>query len=518
MVQNILINISNVKFILLVICVSLGFETLEGQKRDYVWTFGGDSNDDGEIIGMQIDFNDDLFNVKQLALPHTNGASHPSICDEDGNLLFYTNGCAVIDREHRVMPNGDNLNDDPWKELLNWDNCDFGYPGIQNEIIIPCPSGDEAYYLIHKPWLLEDDSTTTALWHSYIDMSLNNSRGDVVYKDSLIYNDNKLLFSYLDAIPHNNGIDWWIIQPLENDSLFLTIMVSEEGFSIMDYQNTSQYFDDFRSSASGTSRFSPDGTKYAIYNYYDNLNIYDFDRETGTISNHKKVVIVDNPDRDLLKFGSLEWSPDSRFIYTVNQDSLFQIDTWNTSNEESIFLIDTYDGTTNPLWATFNLQTLGPDCRIYVSSGSSSETFHVIKNPNGLREACNFVQNGVQLPQPHGTTNLPIFPRYRVDAEEKCDSTITSMFGEIVYYDYKLKVAPNPADDYVSITIPKNLGDMNLIMMDSHGKIVLNKSINSTLSNLVEDVHHLKSGVYSIEIIPKNQEIRKIYTAQILIE
>jgi hypothetical protein len=53
-------------------------------------------------------------------------------------------------------------------------------------------------------------------------------------------------------------------------------------------QNTHQYFDRFRSSASGTAKFSPDGTKYAIYNYYDQLHVYDFDRETGHLSNHQK--------------------------------------------------------------------------------------------------------------------------------------------------------------------------------------------------------------------------------------
>lgn len=33
-----------------------------------------------------------------------------SICDTDGNLLFYYNGCRVIDSTKQMMENGDSLN------------------------------------------------------------------------------------------------------------------------------------------------------------------------------------------------------------------------------------------------------------------------------------------------------------------------------------------------------------------------------------------------------------------------
>ncbi len=506
-------NIRSTCLIVLFIITSTTFSY--SQKRDYVWTFGGDSYDD-EIIGMQINFSDSSFNVERLQLTLRNNSSHPSICDEDGGLLFYTNGCAVINSNHKVMPNGHNLNDDPWKELLNWDNCELGYPGHQEEMIIPDPSYKDGYYLIHKPKTLLNNNTAIPLWVSYIDMTLDNGMGDVVYKDSLVYNDRELMSSYLEVMPHSNRRDWWLIQPLVEDSLFVTMLIDEKGIHQLDYQNTHQYFDAFRSSSSGTARFSPDGTKYAIYNYYDNLNLYDFDRSTGLLTHLEKVEIINNPDRTSIKFGSLEWSPNSRFIYTVSQDSLFQVDTWSNDIESSITLIDTYDGTTNPLWATFTLQTLGPDCRIYISSGSSSETFHVINKPDELGLDCDFRQNGIMLPQPHGNTNLPLFPRFRVDAEDKCDSSITSMFGEIVYYRYDLQAYPNPAKDIITIEVPEFIGQSNMTIYNNHGEVMQSKILFGQETILTEDISAYPGGVYHIEVYPDNNPERKVYTSQIL--
>ena len=46
------------------------------QKQDYVWSFGGDGSGAPGIQGMQIDFKDSVFNVKEITLPHRNISSH----------------------------------------------------------------------------------------------------------------------------------------------------------------------------------------------------------------------------------------------------------------------------------------------------------------------------------------------------------------------------------------------------------------------------------------------------------
>ena len=506
------------KELLSVLSLLIVFNILSAQKQDYVWTFGGDGSTDPGVQGMQIDFKDSDFNVKVIDLPHRNIRSHASICDREGNLLFYTNGCAVINRDQQVMPHGDSLNQNEWKDLFGWDDCDWGYPGQQNEVIIPDPGNDEGYYLIHKPRIFAGFSAPTSvhLWSSYIDISLDSSLGDLVYRDSVI-SDRKLMSSYLAVIPHANKSDWWLIQPVVNDSVFLTYKIDETGLVRMPDQNTHQYYNQFRSSASGHARFSPDGSMYAIYNYYDNLDLFDFDRETGILSHRQKIDVVPNSPSDVGgQFGSVEWSPNSRFLYVTNPDSLIQVDLWEEDPHDGIRLIDVYDGTTNPFVNDFYLQSLAPDCRIYISSGNGNRTFHVINNPNGLGQDCDFKQNGIQLPFSHSTANTQLFPRFRVDEVDKCDSTLVSVFGELVYYRRDLKVYPNPAIDQIHIELPQDIGRADMIIYNLQGEILESKELPLSSATILKYISAYPAGTYHIEIYPRDNPDRILYGKQII--
>ncbi|MBK6784894.1 MAG: hypothetical protein IPG79_14880 [Saprospiraceae bacterium] len=183
---------------------------------------------------------------------------------------------------------------------------------------------------MHKPNVYNSPNPTyRRLNYSYIDISLDNGNGDVTLKNQTFY-DKSVQFSYLTAIRHENKRDWWILQPLVNDSVFLTFLLDENGIKKMPDQNTHQYLDYERSIGAGTTRFSPDGKKFALYNYYDQLHIYDFNRVTGLLSNHKKIEIYppNEIDRTEIRIGSVEWSPNSRFIYTASRLKLHQVDMW----------------------------------------------------------------------------------------------------------------------------------------------------------------------------------------------
>ena len=309
------------------------------------------------------------FNLKPFeVIKSENGIgfaqNNASICDKDGNLLFYTNGCAVLNRDAKIMPNGDSLNYDIWQDLSGHNQCKYGYPGTQNSIILNDPGDENNYYLLHKPYVFEnwENYNQMYIWYSKVDINLDNGKGDVTDKNIVLYDERQSLSSYLTAIRHANGKDWWIIQPLLEDSLFLTFLLTKEGFERHPNQNTNQYFNLYRSGASGTAGFSPDGSKYALYNFYDQLHVYDFDRETGKLSNHVKVEIYnpDSIDVEDVRFNSVEWSPNSRFIYTASRLNLHQIDTWEENLQDGVRLIGEYDGNQNPFYNTFFLMAQGP--------------------------------------------------------------------------------------------------------------------------------------------------------------
>ena len=176
--------INYTKSLLLLTFIFLTFSSI-AQKEDYIWHLGIDQSEEQPgIQAMMINFNNTPFEVLEAELGNGVASNNAAICDQEGNLLFWSNGCSVMNRNQEVMPNGDSLNMDPYKELLGWDNCEKGYPGIQNSLIIPDPGKESGYYLFHKTRrYIQGLDIWIELRHSYIDMELDNGLGDVVYFD-----------------------------------------------------------------------------------------------------------------------------------------------------------------------------------------------------------------------------------------------------------------------------------------------------------------------------------------------
>ncbi|HHH52550.1 MAG TPA: T9SS type A sorting domain-containing protein [Bacteroidetes bacterium] len=505
--------------IILILLFQLGHIYCQN-KQDYVWLFGLKDNDFAQ--GNQSYRFD--FKIKPFKIPVTDNGigfdnNNASICDKNGNLLFYSNGCAVLNKDAEIMPNGDSINEDIWKKITGWDMCEYGYPGIQDIIILDDPGNEENnkkdYYIIHKTIVFngfgKDDSNH--LRCTIVDMDLDGGLGDVTIKDSTFYKEKQVLSSYLTAIRHQNGKDWWIVQPMEDTNVYLTFLLDENGIELKKEQAIGKVFD-WNASSSGTARFSPDGTKYAYYNESDGLLLFDFDRSNGLLANYKRVVPFDTTGIGI--YCSVEWSPNSRFVYTATETKLHQIDTWEEDLQDGVRLIDIYDGTRNPFPNTFFLMAQGPDCRIYMCSTSGNKTYHVINHPNRLGKDCDFVQNGIVLPYEAGFGSMPNFPRFRVDEADKCDSTIVSVFGDYVYYRRDLTVYPNPSSGIFNVKIPDRLGKGKLVVTDIQGQIIYKKSISGILPGQRINITGMPTGRYNIDVYPDKNPKRIVYGVQVV--
>lgn len=499
----------------------LAFLTVSSQsKQDYIWLFGIDRLPEPGNQSYRFDFNIKPFEIQKANNGLGINSNNASICDKNGNLLFYTNGCAILNRNAEIMPNGDSINADKWKEIFNWDNCDLGYPGFQDIIILNLPNDENLFYILHKPYKFNGfgEKDSIHLLYTIVDMSLDNGLGDVVEKNVDFYTENNSLVSYLSAIRHQNGEDWWGIQPIAEDSIFLTFRINEKGINREDDQFADFHFTRKKSSASGTAKFSPDGTKYVLYNYNDQLQIYDFDRATGILSNHQKIEIYDEDSIDVedIRFSSVEWSPNSRFIYTASRDELHQIDTWEDELQDEVRLIDVYDGTQNPFRNTFFLMAQGPDCRIYMCSTSGNQTYHVINKPNEKGLACDFAQNGLVLPYEAGFGSMPNFPRWRVDEEDKCDSTIVSVFGDYVWYRRDLEVYPNPSSGIFNVKMPDGFAGGVMVVTDINGQILYQENISGILQEKQINISNMPTGRYNVEVYLDRNVDRVFYGVQVV--
>ena len=90
------------------------------------------------------------------------------ISDSLGNLLFFSNGKKVWDRNFNIMPKGTNL------------SGDIGV--TQPCIIIPKPESDSLYYLFTldvMAFMPDNSYTTRGLTYSIVDMSRNGGMGNI---------------------------------------------------------------------------------------------------------------------------------------------------------------------------------------------------------------------------------------------------------------------------------------------------------------------------------------------------
>jgi WD40 repeat protein len=384
------------KNILIVLFVLFQTVAPAQNMRDYVWIFSNntEASEGNEAYGFDFKENQHLQSLQGL-VPVQIAGLNASICDEEGNLLMYSNGCTVVDRNHEVMPNGRNLNNNDYFQMVG-DSCFLGYLGLQDIMILPDPGDEDGYYILHKAVMPGNPDRFIELRYSYVDMDLNNGYGDLVEKNVVLYNNENPLWSYLTAAKHINGESWWIIQPLDHLNDYLIILLDENGFTEKRVTSIGPEFH-WNASASGRAVVSPDGQLYAYYNKDDNLFLYDFDRNTGDLSNLRQLTLKTNTPAAGF-FSSVEFSPNSRFLYVGVRDSLWQVDTYEQDLKEGTELIDVWDGTQDPFATTFTIMAMAPNCKIYMASGSSTNTYHVINKPNEKGLACDFVQRGIRLP------------------------------------------------------------------------------------------------------------------------
>jgi hypothetical protein len=186
-----------------------------------------------------------------------------AINDTVGNLLFYTNGFTVCNRFNQIMPNGDTLSPSAYT-AQNYDNGLRIPSGI---ICLPSPDHSNQFILIHQT---DDDVTLPYpfyLYYSIVDMNLDSGNGDLVFKNSIIVNDT-LELAQIVACKHANGRDWWVVVPERLKNNYYTILITPQGIQSVFSQSIGT-----RTEATGQAVFSPDGSKYASYDTYTDLEV-----------------------------------------------------------------------------------------------------------------------------------------------------------------------------------------------------------------------------------------------------
>ena len=496
------------KFLLLLITLLCSIQIEAQSKRDYTWLFGGlDIPNSSSAMGNKYSFTENGLVLTQQVMGGEIFRQIAIICDEDtGKILFYTNGCAVFNSDHQLMENGNHIND----TTPQWDyycpqESFGGYGGKGNTMILNDPGNEQGYYIIHKPTTrVEDplDILTYSIYYSYVDMALNDGLGAVTEKNVLAYDDEVLSYGVLNACKHSNGIDWWILQPIDDSNRFLKFLLDDTGFHLTSEQSIgSLHMVDV-----GQAIYSRDGSLFIIHSAENNVMIFDFDRETGYLSNQRAVFI----DDDVLAGRGVAISPNNRFLYATSTYELYQIDLWEDHLEDGVVLIDTYRFEPGIFPTGFARMLAGPDCKIYILGASGTQYQHVIHNPDLKGEACNFEVHGVKVPGYLPASFSYVFPHWRMDEDEPCDPTLVGLSDIYGVESKSFHIYPNPVTTVAILSCIESKRLISYQILQSNGKVVLSGDIKDIETKI--DLRSLSNGMYIVKVYDeKGQwEVKKI--------
>ena len=396
------------------------------QKHDNIWLPGSGKIAEYPFTGVYYPWGGVTMDFKNFP-PSTNRRdlalimyAQAIVSDKNGNLVAYTNGCHLINKNNEIMENGDTLN--PGLFHTGGQQCKIYYPAYQGTIFLPAPGSDSLYYLFHIGMNLTDTFPWFAgqrFYCSVVDASANDGLGRVTDKNHLLY-ENGGMAPYVTAVKHANGRDWWVVTTKRFTNRYYVFLLDLTGPK---YAHTQVIGDSLSrgSQTSGQTGFSPDGKKHFNASNNTGLQLLDFDRCTGYFSNP---VFMDSSE--VGKFGpnGVAVSHDNHFLYVSTSKFVYQFDLTASDIISSKILLDSIDLIPNPEIGTFLDAMLAPDGKIYMVSLNYVPDMPVIQFPERAGLACKVEQHGFKLPSLYGNDFIFNFPHYRLGPVDgsSCDS------------------------------------------------------------------------------------------------
>lgn len=442
------------------------FNLLFAQKENNMWYFGGYA---------ALDFNSGIpTEVTNSAMVTIEGCG--SISDSNGNLLFYSNGEAVWDKNHSIMPNGSSLG---------------GHnSATQNALIVPYPNNPGFYFIFTLQQQFSPPTTNYNFSYSLIDMSLNGGNGDVTIKNSVLRSP---ISEKIAAVKHANGTDIWVtVHGYNNDSLFSYLVTSSGITSSPVISKIGQPV--YSVNSLGYMKFSPDGSKIAFACRASNfVELFDFDNLTGIVSNEKYLILPPPTFSGTSDFGAygLEFSSSGNFLYVteMRHDSIFQFDI--TSNNVSIINNSRQSIGKSSSIDLGGLQ-MAPNGKIYQAKPGTL-LIGVINNPELPGILSNFVDSGFVLTNGNCWYGFP-----NAIASDLLNVGITN-----TTVDENYSVFPNPFEDEISIKMHnQGMKTVAINIKNVLGQTVFTQQANDFIMNQIHSINlsFLSKGIYFLEV------------------
>jgi gliding motility-associated-like protein len=386
------------KKLVLLILLFFAFN-ISAQKEANIWYFG-------ENAGLDFSTNPPTA-LTVGELDTSEGCS--SFSNADGNLLFYSDGTEVFNKNHNLMTYSDG---NPANNLK-------GNPSsTQSGMIIPKPGSTSIYYLftVGTDFVSPGGIQNPGFNYYTIDMTKNSGLGEITDGPINLAKDPNTNLDKSDdwseKVAAVKGFDcnvFWVLSFVKDT--FYSYKVTDTGIDINDVVISKVNFS--ASDKRGYLQVSPNGEKIAFADYEaytdrsgnlivnGSLVLFDFDITSGKVNLNPKTLISRFSGES--PYG-VAFSQQSTKLYTSSYDGnfkVFQFDLENPDIPSSKKEIVNKNGFRGAL-------QLGPDGKIYASIPNSG-FLDVIENPSANAADVIYTQNGIDLQGKFTKQGLPPF-------------------------------------------------------------------------------------------------------------
>lgn len=305
-----------------------------------------------------------------------------SMSDTTGNLLFYSDGDTVWNKNHQPMPNGTGLL-----------GCPLFGSSSQATLIVPHPGNDSLYYVFTTDCI--ENSGVFGLRYSVVNMNLNGGLGDIISssKNILLYTP---VTEGLTAIYNCDNTAIWVMSHEYNNKNFVAYKIDTNGINSAPVISS---IGSFYNSFDSYMRFSPNGKLFASA-FSQGTELFQFDTQTGLLSN---VISLPSFSGD---YGTC-FSSNSSKLYFMNSGSyIIQFDVTNYNSSSIISSFTIIDQNLDN--STFGALSNGIDNKIYVSS-LYSDSISTILFPNLQGQSCSLLVKNLYLGNKQSTLGITDF-------------------------------------------------------------------------------------------------------------
>jgi hypothetical protein len=497
-------------FLIGVIIIFLSNKFIFAQREGHIWLFS-------DYTGL--DFNSGSaapISSKIYPIQTSGGRLHTSTySDKNGNLKFYENLMLPNNPGFvGIFDNRDSLVIGPNFNLNNLFDVDKRF----DTRFLPFRGNHKTAYVY-----IDIDPPQSTLNYIVLSDTIRDGIGGV-WEDSVKVISRDSLVSWgLGCVRHANGRDWWVVtHEFLSDTFIIAIFTPDTAY-VVHKQRIGSFQGVFSASytsgaGGGIIKFDRSGNRMLRANGERLLEVYDFDRCTGLLSNERII----SPASGTYGHSDAEFSPNGNYVYVVTWDSiswnqkqnrLYQFDINNPDVNNNYFIVDSGY---NPYIADFMYLARGPDDKIYINvlcgtnCPKDSNYISVIVNPDLPGVSCNILLNGLFMAgMKVPGLGLPHHPDYTIGPIDgsPCDTLGLDEYPPIVYSANGLQsesvfvVYPNPSKDYLMISGKELESVQNIRLYSVQGRLLLSSEPEwLSGSQQILRMAGLNSGIYFLEL------------------